>query len=103
MKLLAVVTTPSIYNGCSTQKTFWEENFTPGEFKPLNMKSCYHCNVRKPGEIKNGEKYTTSDASLKFVSLYKMKIISSEPKDYLGISGKGLITSMVLKTIRSSN
>ena len=31
-----------------------------------------------------------------------MKITSSEPKDYLGISGKGLITSLGLKTnIRS--
>ena len=32
MKLLAVVTPPSIYHGCSTPKKFWEEKFT-GEKK----------------------------------------------------------------------
>ena len=40
MNLLAVVTPPSVYHGCSTRKTFWEENFT-GEEKLLsavNMK-----------------------------------------------------------------
>ena len=31
MKLLEVVTPPSIYNGCSTRKTFWEEKFTGKE------------------------------------------------------------------------
>ena len=44
MKLLAVVTPPSISHGCSTQKTFREEkftgegNFTLGEFSSVNMK-----------------------------------------------------------------
>ena len=47
MKLLAVLTPPSIYHCCSTYKTFWEENFTPSEFTPVNMKSCGHSNVRK--------------------------------------------------------
>ena len=28
MKILAVVTPPYIYHGCSTWKTFWEEKFT---------------------------------------------------------------------------
>ena len=43
MKLLAVVTPPSTYNDCSTQKTFWEENFTGeekftlGEFIAVNI------------------------------------------------------------------
>ena len=31
-----------------------------------------------------------------------MKITSSEPKDYLGRSGKGLITSLGIKVIRRS-
>ena len=35
MKLLAVVTPPSIYHGCSTRKTFWEEKFTGKEFFSL--------------------------------------------------------------------
>ena len=31
MKFLAVVTPPSIYHGCYTRKTFWEEKFTSKE------------------------------------------------------------------------
>ena len=56
-------------------------------------------NFSKHREIKNGKKYTTLDISLKFGSLDRIKITSSELKYYLGISGKGLITSMGLKTI----
>ena len=37
--------------------------------------------------------------SLKFGSLDKMKIITSEPKDYLGRSGNGVFTYMGLKNI----
>ena len=33
MKLLSVITTPSIYHGCSTRKTFWEEKFTSVKIK----------------------------------------------------------------------
>ena len=53
-------------------------------------------------DIKDGEKYITLDISLDFGSVEKMKITSSEPKDYQGISGKGLITSLGLKTIIGS-
>ena len=38
MKLLVVVTPQSIYHGRSTQKTFWEEKFTLGEFTLVNIK-----------------------------------------------------------------
>ena len=44
MKLLAVVTSPSIYHDWSNHKKFWEENltgeekFTLGEFTAANMK-----------------------------------------------------------------
>ena len=40
MKFLVVVTPPSIYHGCSTRKTFWEEKFTGREdlFLSVNMK-----------------------------------------------------------------
>ena len=79
MNIRAVVTPPSIYHGCSTQKTFWNENFTP-----LNMKYFGRRNVRKKRDIQNGEEYTTLDISVDFGSLDKMKITSSEPKDYLG-------------------
>ena len=94
MNLLAVVTPPSIYHGCSTQKTFWE-----GKFTPVNMKNCGSYNVRENREIKDGEKYITLNISLYFGSIDKIKIISSEPKDYLEILGKGLITSLGIKTI----
>ena len=43
------------------------------------------------------------DILLKFNSLDKMRITYSEPKKYLGISGKGLITSMGIKTNVGSN
>ena len=47
---IAVVTAHSIYHGCSTQKMFWEDNFSA-----VNMKSCGSYNVSKHNEIKNGE------------------------------------------------
>ena len=49
MKLLAVVTPPYIYHGCSTRKTFWEGKFTGEEnlFSSVNMKNCDRRNVRK--------------------------------------------------------
>ena len=72
-KLSAVVTPPSIYHGCSTWKTFREENFTP-----VNMKNCGCHNVRKHREIKGSDKYVTLDISLKFEKLDKMKIMSSD-------------------------
>ena len=76
MKILEVVTPPSIYHGCSTRKTCWEEKFTGEEkiFLAVEMKNCGHNNVSKHKEIKGGDKYVTLDISLKFVSLYKMKI-----------------------------
>ena len=82
MKLLAVVTSPSIYHGCPTRKTFWEEKFTGKEnlFLAVNMKICGRCNVRKHKEIRGSKKYVTLDISSKFDSLEKMKIISSESK-----------------------
>ena len=65
----------------------------------MNMKNCGRYINRKHREIKIGEKYITLDISLKFGSLEKMKITSSEPKYYLGISVKGLIIYLGLKTI----
>ena len=83
MKLLAVVTPPSIYNGWSTQKTFWEGNFTSEEklFSAVNMKCFVHHNVSKQREIKGTDKYVTLHISLKVDSLEKMKIASLESKE----------------------
>ena len=54
-KLLAVVKPPSIYHGCSTRKTFWEEKFTVGKFSAVSMKNCGRHNVREHREIKGSD------------------------------------------------
>ena len=79
--LLAVVTPPSIYHGCSTWKTFWEKKFTLGDFKAVKTNNCGCRNVKKHIEIKGSDKYATLDILLKFDSLNKMKITSSESND----------------------
>ena len=98
MKLLEVVTPPSIYHCCSIWKMFWEGIFKLGKFTAVNMKHFGHRSFRKQRDIKDSDKYITLDILLKFVSLDKMRITSSEPKGYLRISGKGLIISQGLKT-----
>ena len=92
MKLLAVVTSPYIYHGCSTQKAFWEEKFTGEEklFSAVNMKNCGRRNVRKHKEIKGSDKYVTLDISIKFDTLDKMKITSSESKGKIEKIRKGV-------------
>ena len=99
MKLLAVVTPPSIYHGCYTQKTFWEESSKGKEkhFLAVNMKNCGRRNVRKHKEIKGRDKYVPLDISSKFDSLDKIKITSSESQGELEWSVKGLITSIGFK------
>ena len=75
MKLLVVVTPPSIYHGCSTRKTFWEEKFTGKKylFESVNMKNCGPCKVRKHKKIKGSDKCVTLDISEKFDSPNKME------------------------------
>ena len=87
INLLAIVTPPSIYHGCSTRKTLWEEKFTGEEntFSAVNMKNCGRRNDRKHKEIKSSDKYVTLYISLKSDNLDKTKIKSSESK---GKSGK---------------
>ena len=63
----------------------------------MNMKTFGGLNVRKHIEIKVSDRCVTLDISLQFVSMYKMIITSSDPKDNLVRSGKGLITSLGLK------
>ena len=82
MKFLVFVTPPSIYHGCSTRKTFWEEKFAGKEylFLSVNMKYCGRQKVSKHKEIKGTDKYVTLDISSNFDSLDKMKTTSSESK-----------------------
>ena len=100
MMFLVVVTPPSIYHGCSTRKTFWEEIFTGKQdlFQSVNMKNFGQRKVRKHKDIKGSDKCVTLNISEKFDSLNKMETKSSESKDKLGISGKGLVTALDLKT-----
>ena len=100
MNFLVVVTPPSIYHGCSTRKTFWEEKFTGKKclFQSVNMKNCGRRKVRKHNDIKCSDKIVTLNISAKFDSLNKMKTTSSESKGKLGRSGKGLVTTLYFRT-----
>ena len=100
MKLLVLVTPPSIYHGCSARKTLWEEKFTGKEdlFLSVNMKNCGRRKVRKYKEIKGSDKNVTLDISSNFDSLNKMKTTSSESRRKLERSGKELVTALAFKT-----
>ena len=100
MKFLVVVTPPYIYHGCSTQKMFWKGKFTGKEdlFLFVNMKNCVCYKVSKHKEIKVSDKIVTLESSSKIDSLNKMKTTSSESKEKLERSGKGLVTALDLKT-----
>ena len=89
MKFLVVVTPPSIYYGCSTQKLFWEEKFTGKKqyfFESVNMRNCGQRNVRKHREIKDSDERVTLimnkilKISEEFDNLDKMETTSSESK-----------------------
>ena len=82
MKFQVFVTPPSIYHGCSTRKTFWEERFTGKEdlFQSVNMKNCGCRKFRKQKEIKGSDKCVTLNISEKFDDLNKMETTSSESK-----------------------
>ena len=94
MKFLVVVTPPSIYHGCSTQKTFWEEKFAGKKqdlFEPVNMRNCGKRNFRKHREIKKGDervayenKYEILEISETFGILDMMETTSSGSKEKNG-------------------
>ena len=100
MKFLLVVTPLSIYHGCSTRKTFWEEKFTRKKdlFQSVNMKNCGRRKVSKHKDINGSYNIVTLNVSAKFDSLNNMETTSSESKGKLGRSGKGLVTALDLKT-----
>ena len=102
-----VVTPPTIYHGCSTQKTFWEVKFIGKKqdfFDYVNMRNCGQRNVRKHKENKGSDKrvtlnmYEILNVSEKFDNLDKMETTSSESKVKMKGSGKGLVTALCLKT-----
>ena len=57
---------------------------TLGEFLAVSMKNCGRRNVSEYVEIKGRDKYITLEILLKFDSMDKMRITSSESKDNLG-------------------
>ena len=112
MKFLVFVTPLSIYHGCSTRKTFWEEKFTGKKYlyESMNMKNCGCRKVMNHNKIKSSDKCVTLNIygilsiSEKFDDLNKMETTSSESKVELEVSGKGLVTPLAIKTkARSKN
>ena len=72
-------------------------------FLSVNMKNCGRCKVRKHKEIKDSDKIVTLEISANFESLNKMETTSSESKEKLERSVKGLVTALDSKTkVRSS-
>ena len=63
----------------------------------MNIKNCGRHNVRKHRCIKGSDKYVTLEIPLEFDNLDKARITCSESKNNLGLSGKGLITSLSIK------
>ena len=108
MKFLAIVSPPSIYNGCSTRKTFWEEKFAGKKqdlFKPVNMRNCGKRNVRKHKEIKKGDERVTYENKYEILKISEkngildmMETTSSGSKAKMGRSGKVLVTALTLRT-----
>ena len=82
LKFLVVVIPLSIYHGCSTRKTFWEEEFTGKEdlFLSVNMKHCCCRKIRKHKEIKGIDNITAN-----FDSLKKMETTSFDSEDVVSI------------------
>ena len=85
MKFLVVVTPPSIYYGCSTQNTLWEEKFTGKEdlFLSVNLKICGRRKVMKHKEIKGSDRYVPLDISSTFDSLDRMKNRNGQERGWL--------------------
>ena len=70
---------------------------------PLNMTSCVRHNVRKHREIKKCDKYTVLVIYSKMYCLENRELTSSESRDYMGIPGKGLPTSLDLRNKTPKN
>ena len=106
MKFLVVVAPPSIYHGCSTWKTFWEEKFRgkkQGLFVSVNMRNYGQSNVREHREIKDSYERVTLNMneilkiSEEFDNMDKMETTSSESKVKMEGSVKWLVTALALK------
>ena len=73
-------------------------------FPNFTTNTIFHVRRLKHKEIRGSDKCVTLNVSAKFDSLNNMETTSSESKGKLGISGKGLVTALALKTkVRSKN
>ena len=74
MKFLEyVLPPPDIYHVCSTQKTIWEEKFTP-----VNITSSLRFNVRNHREINNDKQFIILDISSKLYCMKKRQVTSPD-------------------------
>ena len=64
----------------------------------MNVTSCGRRNVRENREINNGDQYIILEIYYKIDCLDKREVTSSESKDSTQITGKGLTTSLALRT-----
>ena len=64
----------------------------------MKINNCGRHNYKKHRDINSSDKCVTLNTSLKFDSMENMIITSSESKVKFGISGKGFITSLGLKS-----
>ena len=74
MKFVVVANPSSIYHGCSTRKTFWEEKFAGKKqdlFEPVNMRNCGNLNVRKHKEFKKGDERVTNENKYEILEISK--------------------------------
>ena len=67
-------------------------------FQSVNMKDCGRHKVRKHKEIRGSDNFVALNVSETFDSLNKMETTSSESKEKLVRSGKGLVTALALNT-----
>ena len=73
MKFL-VLTPPSIYHGCSTRKTFWEEKFAGKKqyfFEPVNTRNCGKRNFRKHRGFKKGDERVAYENKYEILEISK--------------------------------
>ena len=62
------------------------------------MKNCSRSKVRKHKKIKGSDKYVTLDISAEFDNLNKTETTSSDSREKLERSEKGLVTALAFKT-----
>ena len=96
IKLLEVVTPPSIYRGFSNWKTFWEEKFTLDELTAGNMKTVV---VAMLGNTKISKVVPSVSTWTYYwnLTIWKRWELNLQNLFFLRGSGKGLINSLGLK------